>query len=81
MIADVAIAVMQERDVRCVIWLDGILDEIASRAGCKGKHPLSRKATVMNALERDSRFEKRMFRGHDSLGHVRLVRSFWLIEP
>ncbi len=58
------------------------LDDIADRSGFLAlhpMHPLDRHIRVLNALERDPRFEKFLFRCVDSGGvRERLVRAFRL---
>ena len=58
------------------------LDEIAERSGFDALHPLhplDRHIRILNALDRDPRFEKFLFRCVDSGGvRERLVRAFRL---
>jgi formylmethanofuran dehydrogenase subunit B len=79
-IADHAIDVMREEDFFTVMWGDGMLTTIGSRAGTKQKHPLDRMTAVISALVKDKRFEAGHIHGHCSRGNARVVRSATLKE-
>jgi hypothetical protein len=79
-IADHAIDVMREDDFYTLMWGDGNLTTIGSRAGTKQTHPLDRMTVVINALHKDKRFEHHYTHGHDARGRSRKVRSVTLKE-
>jgi hypothetical protein len=82
-IADVAIRIMRERDVRIVMWGDGILSDIGGAVPVKGDqstHPLAQMQRVLAAMGRDKRFIAGRYRGHDNAGRARTVRGFELKE-
>lgn len=73
--------IMKENDLPVVMWGDGILGEAFDKAGARVKvpHPLNRMQAVLNALARDSRFEKSYVRidiGIADHWQRRLVRCF-----
>lgn len=80
------IAVLAENECKSVLWGDcALLDAAFYRSGSKARndHPLRRWQHVLNALDRDSRFEKDYI--HLDLGwkdakHPRFVRYFTLKE-
>lgn len=74
------IEVMREWDITWVMWGDPhALHEAFTRSGStfKPRHPLRVWDYVLNALDRDSRFEKRFNRVHvGAHNQERLVRAF-----
>ncbi len=74
-IEDVALEVMAENGLRH-LWY-GVPDavgEIASRAGCTGKHPLTRSASVIGAVAKSGKWKRS--------GHiVHLGRRYNVYEP
>jgi len=82
-IAAAAVRIMRERDVKIVMWGDGILADIGGAVPVKGDqstHPLAQMQRVLAALGRDDRFEACKIRGHDNAGRPRTVRGFELKE-
>jgi hypothetical protein len=66
-VGDAAIEVMHEYEIVRLAWGDvHALHEIYNRSGCKGRGwtPIQRLRHVLDALDRDERFEKQYFRGH-----------------
>lgn len=78
-IADHAVRLMTEQGLGTVLFGDGILTSIGCAAGMNA-HPIAVMGRVLNALERDSRFIKGYYRGHDIAGRPRRVRGFKLME-
>jgi hypothetical protein len=86
-IADVAVVVLKRTDNPGVMWGDTmLLDEIAAtcvqttlmqRKDGTATHPLARHKRILDALERDKRFEKWYIRFNGLVGRS-LVRSFRL---
>lgn len=84
LVGDIALKVLAKIDSNHVMWGDcDVLDNIARLADPKklDLHPMRRWQYVLNALERDERFEKRMVNGHVGTPHgwqARKLRSFWI---
>lgn len=55
---------------------EGLLKEAGSRGGRRNPHPLNRQLTILNCLDRDERFEKKLMRCTDGRAE-RLVRIFY----
>jgi hypothetical protein len=79
-IADVAFQQMRASGASTIMYGDGLLADIGHDAKVRARHPLDRMISVLNALERDPRFEKMYIRGMDSAGRSRLVRGFRIKE-
>lgn len=72
-----ALAVLHEQGLDAVNWGDGVLTEIATRAGVRSSHPLRAMKAVLAALERSpDYFEKLYLSAHDCRGRPRRVRQF-----
>lgn len=72
-----ALTVLHERGLDAVNWGDGVLTDIAARAGVRSSHPLNAMKAVLAALERSpDYFEKAYLAGHDRRGRPRRVRQF-----
>ena len=90
-IGDIAIEVMQEEDSPAIGYetygmldevffrakREGFLKERGSRDGRARPHPLNRQMQVLNAIDRDARFEKKLMRCTNGRAEV-LVRIFYL---
>lgn len=80
------ITVMKRESIDRVMWGDAFtLDRAYYESGSKAKnnHPLNRWQHVLNALDRDERFEKWFVKidlGWNDCFHPRLVRCFKLRE-
>lgn len=77
------IQLLQEKERNTVMWGDAdVLDDAYRLSGAKARgkylHPLNRWQRVMNALDRDSRFEKGYIRIDVFRTGNRLVRVFKL---
>jgi hypothetical protein len=85
-IADHTVQYCKEHDLPGVSAGDlGVIGDIAERSGVAERntmnpHPLNRRDNVLAGLERDERFEKHYYRGHDSRGRTRTLRRFMLRE-
>ena len=90
-IADVAVEVLKENNLDHVGYStfglmddifhrakdEGICKDIGSRGGRLNPHPQNRHQVVLNALNKDTRFEKKFMRCTNGRAEV-LVRSFYL---
>lgn len=56
---------------------EGLVREAGSKGGQSRPHPMNRHRTVLNCLERDTRFEKHLMRCTDGRRET-LVRIFYL---
>lgn len=59
---------------------EGIVANVGSRGGKRNSHPLNNQQVVLNALDRDERFEKFYIKLHNSAGKQCIVREFRLKE-
>jgi hypothetical protein len=84
-IADIAVEVLKETGNHGVMWGDcSLLDEIAIKCTHTnlvghGVHPLNRHKRILDALDRDGRFEKFYIRMKGERGN-QMWRSFKLKE-
>jgi len=82
-IADITVEVLQETDNPGIMFGDlTLLDMIAVRCthtNLMDKHPMVRHSRILNALEKDSRFEK-YFVKIRGIGGNQIWRSFELIR-
>jgi len=80
-IADIVVEVLVETDNPGVMWGDcGLLDMIAKRCihtNLMNQHPLNRHSRILNALERDKRFDKYYVKKGGEIGNP-YMRSFKL---
>lgn len=94
-IGDIAIEVMKEEGIENIGFnefgmldevfdrakKEGIVKEVGSRGGNLNPHPINRQNVVLNALDRDKRFEKYFIQCCDRTGMREvLVREFKLKE-
>lgn len=76
-VGDITLEVLKETDNPAVMWGDcGLLDTIGERAGWGRMHPLVRWQRVLNALDRDERFEKWLVDIGEITRGPRYVRKF-----
>lgn len=82
-IADITVEVLHETDNPSIMYGDTVLlDMIAKRCthtNLMSKHPLVRHSRILNALDKDSRFEKYYFERRGYRGN-KYWRSFKLKE-
>lgn len=92
-VGDIAIEVMEEENSKWIGYNEfGMLDEVYSRALQKGilrgigsqggrlnEHPLNRQQVILNALDRDDRFEKSFITIHNNAMRQVLCREFKLV--
>lgn len=75
-IAETAIRIMRENNIKWIMWGDSTLVTIYYAAGRPDVHPVKAMASVLNALSRSDAFEAAHVNAHDSRARARVVRMF-----